>query len=110
MLVPPAYSSQTCAACGHANPDSRLSQAEFVCQDCGYTDHADHNAAVVIAKRGSKKPLSGDLLTKTHKSMRIFRKLGPDRSEVTPGEIAQDTKGQKPAARRSMSQETPTST
>ena len=105
ILVPPAYSSQTCAACGHVNPDSRLSQAEFVCQDCGHTDHADHNAAAVLAKRGIKKLLSGDPLTKTHTSTRIFRKLGPERSEVTPGAIAQDAKGHKPAARRSMSQE-----
>ena len=28
ILVPPAYSSQTCPGCGHINPDSRLSQAE----------------------------------------------------------------------------------
>ena len=54
MLVPPAYSSQTCAACGHVHPDSRLSQAEFVCQDCGYTDNADHNASVVVKQRVSK--------------------------------------------------------
>ena len=108
-MVPPQYSLQECAACGHKNPANRLSQAECVCQDCEHTENADHNAAVVLAKRGINKLLSGDPLTKTHKSMRIFRKLGPERSEVTPGAIAQDTKGQKPAARRSMSQETPTS-
>ena len=113
MLVPPAYSSQECAVCGHINPDNRLNQADFVCQDCGHTDHADHNAACVIAKRGIKKLFDGDPLTKPHKQTRIFprkqredfRKLGPERSEVTPGEIAQDTGGPQPHAQRSMSQE-----
>ncbi len=49
----------------------------------------------------------GDPLTKMHKRMRIFRKLGSERSEVTSGEIAQDAKGHKPAVRRSMSQKRP---
>ena len=44
----------------------RPSQAEFVCQRCGHTDNADHNAAVVIATRGIKKLLSGDPLTKPY--------------------------------------------
>ncbi len=86
IMVPPQYSSQECAACGHKNPANRLSQAECVCQDCEHTENADHNAAVVLAKRGINKLLSGDPLTKTHKSMRILRELGPERSEVTPGE------------------------
>ena len=47
IVIPPPYSSQECATCGHKNPDNRCSQAEFVCQDCGHTDNADHNAAVV---------------------------------------------------------------
>ncbi|MDA8193739.1 MAG: zinc ribbon domain-containing protein, partial [Thermaerobacter sp.] len=74
-------------------PDNRRSQAEFVCQRCGHTDNADHNAAVVIAKRGIKKLLSGDPLTTSHKTTRIFRKRGPERSAVTPGEVAQDVGG-----------------
>ena len=57
------------------------SAAEFVCQRCGHTD----NAACVIAKRGIEKLLSGDPLTKAHKVTGIFRKLGPERSEVTAG-------------------------
>jgi putative transposase len=47
--VPPFYSSQECAACGHIHQDNRLSQSEFVCLSCGNSDHADHNAAKVIA-------------------------------------------------------------
>ena len=114
ITVPPAYSSQECAVCTFTSPDNRLTQAEFVCQRCGHTDNEDHNAAVVIAKRGIKKLLSGDPLTKSHKTMRIFprkeredvRKLGPERSEVTPGEIGVSRLGPTVSAQRSRSQET----
>ena len=104
ITVPYAYSSQECAVCTFTSPNNRPSQAEFVCQRCGHTDNADHNAAVVIAKRGIKKLLSGDPLTKPHKTTRIFRKLGPERSEVTSGEIAQDAGGSKSPAQRSANQ------
>ena len=107
LTVPPQYSSQECAVCTFTSPDNRPSQAEFVCQRCGHTDNADHNAAVVIAKRGITKLLSGIPLTKKHKPTRIFRKLGPERSKVTPGEIAQDTEGHRLSAQWSMSQESP---
>ncbi len=105
IMVPFATSSQECAVCTFISPDNRLTQAEFVCQRCGHIDNADHNAAVVIAKRGIKRLLSGDPLTKLHHTTRIFRKLGPERSEGTPGEIAQDAGGHKPTAQRSANQE-----
>ena len=116
ITVPYAYSSQECAACTFTSPDNRLTQAEFVCQRCGHTDNADHNAAAVIAGRGIKKLRSGDPLTKSHKTTRIFQKLGPERSEVTPGETY--IRHAKPTARTQKSQnqeplgvirETPTS-
>ncbi len=109
MVVPPHHSSQECAVCGHINLNSRLSQAEFVCQDCGHTDNADHNASVVIKQRGIRKLLAGDPLTKEHKRTRIFRKLGPERSKVTPGEINVRRLGPMAPAQRSMSQELPAS-
>jgi len=43
--VNPAYTSQTCNACGVVHKASRLTQSEFVCVDCGHTDNADTNAA-----------------------------------------------------------------
>jgi transposase len=52
LRVPSAYSSQTCAACGVVDAASRRSQAEFACVACGHTEHADTNAARVIAQRG----------------------------------------------------------
>jgi IS605 OrfB family transposase len=47
--INPAYTSQTCNACGHRAADSRESQAVFRCRACGHTDHADVNAAKNIA-------------------------------------------------------------
>jgi putative transposase len=48
--VPAAYSSQTCSACGHIDSKSRRAE-RFCCAGCGYTDHADLNAAKVLKQR-----------------------------------------------------------
>jgi hypothetical protein len=45
----PAFTSQRCSECGHVAADSRESQALFRCTACGYTEHADVNAAKNIA-------------------------------------------------------------
>jgi transposase len=47
--VNPAYTSQTCSACGHCTPDNRESQAVFRCVACSHWANADVNAAVNIA-------------------------------------------------------------
>jgi putative transposase len=47
--VNPAFTSQRCSACGHIAPESRKSQALFVCVACNCTDNADVNAAKNIA-------------------------------------------------------------
>ncbi len=44
-IVDPAYTSQRCFACGHIEASNRKSQSEFLCKACGYTAHADVNAA-----------------------------------------------------------------
>lgn len=46
--VPAAYTSQTCAACGVIDRESRPDQATFVCTACGHEDNADVNAAINI--------------------------------------------------------------
>ncbi|MCY4161847.1 MAG: transposase [Flavobacteriaceae bacterium] len=38
--VNPAYTSQTCSCCGYVSKKNRLSQALFICQQCGYKDNA----------------------------------------------------------------------
>ena len=50
-FVNPAYSSQTCAACGHCRKSNRQSQSEFSCQRCGHQAHADVNAARIHRSR-----------------------------------------------------------
>ena len=52
--VPAAYTSQACPACGHTHPNNRKSQSEFVCEDCGYSDNADRNAAINIKQQAIK--------------------------------------------------------
>ena len=47
--VRPAFTSQRCSACGHVDPQSRESQARFVCTACGFAGDADVNAARNIA-------------------------------------------------------------
>lgn len=52
LAVPPAYTSQRCACCGHTAKENRLSQSKFVCQVCGYTANADINGARNILAAG----------------------------------------------------------
>lgn len=53
--VDPAYTSQTCSACGCVDRKNRRSQAVFKCGRCGFVGHADHNAAINIAARGVER-------------------------------------------------------
>lgn len=55
VAVDPAYTSQTCSACGWLDKRNRRSQAEFECGRCGFVGHADHNAAINIATRGIER-------------------------------------------------------
>jgi putative transposase len=50
-LVDPRDTSRTCSACGHCEKANRRSQAEFLCQRCGFATNADHNAAINISRR-----------------------------------------------------------
>lgn len=52
--INPAHTSQECAVCEHIHPDNRKNQSEFLCVACGHADNADHNASMVIKKRGVK--------------------------------------------------------
>lgn len=49
--VSAAYTSQTCAECGHVDARSRRSRNDFACLACGHHSHADVNAARVILAR-----------------------------------------------------------
>ena len=50
--VNPAYTSQTCSHCGHAEKENRKTQARFLCVSCGFASNADTNAAINIRRLG----------------------------------------------------------
>jgi IS605 OrfB family transposase len=52
VFVDPRNSSKTCSTCGLVDKRNRRSQAEFSCIRCGYTRHADLNAARNLVTRG----------------------------------------------------------
>ncbi|MFJ4849943.1 RNA-guided endonuclease InsQ/TnpB family protein [Streptomyces sp. NPDC088733] len=52
VFVDPAYTSQTCAECGHVDKRNRVDQGLFICRGCGVVAHADRNASYNIAFRG----------------------------------------------------------
>ncbi len=52
LYVDPRFTSQQCHACGHTAKGNRESQAAFLCERCGHSDHADANAARNILARG----------------------------------------------------------
>jgi putative transposase len=58
VKVDPAYTSQTCSACGTIDKASRKSQASFACRHCGFASHADTNAAINILRRGTASMLA----------------------------------------------------
>ncbi len=50
LYVVAAYTSQTCSLCGHVDRNNRATLRKFVCQGCGYEEHADLNAAANILR------------------------------------------------------------
>ena len=96
--VPAAYSSQTCAACGHVDAANRPSQADFACINCGVVEHADVNAAKVLLQRYSRRtdgsavcgglPVAGPVKQKLRVARRgtRSRSLGSSKaSDFSPG-------------------------
>lgn len=52
ILVPAAYTSQTCSKCDHVDSGNRRMQSRFKCLSCGYEANADANAAENIRRQG----------------------------------------------------------
>ena len=55
VLVPPAYTSQTCSRCHHVHPvkgKSYRNGKKYNCGNCGFEHDADINAALNIAALG----------------------------------------------------------
>ena len=52
IVINPKNTSRTCPACHHISALNRPTQAEFVCVECGHSEHADVNAAINILRAG----------------------------------------------------------
>ncbi|EEO0260685.1 IS200/IS605 family element transposase accessory protein TnpB [Salmonella enterica] len=66
LAVPPAYTSQHCACCGHTAKENRQSQSQFRCQACGYTANADVNGARNILAAGHAVLACGGMVQSGH--------------------------------------------
>lgn len=54
-IVPPHYTSQTCTECSHVDKESRVTQSEFICTNCGNIENADLVGAKNILRKGIAK-------------------------------------------------------
>ncbi len=92
VKVDPAYTSQTCAQCGHVNKENRKTQAIFKCTACGHTANADRNAAVNIRDRGFP-------LIRQARGTGASARRGAFGIEPTPKTREQGRRGPSPPAR-----------
>ncbi|MFF4156488.1 RNA-guided endonuclease InsQ/TnpB family protein [Streptomyces sp. NPDC001678] len=77
VAVPAFHTSQTCAACGTVDPDSRKGCGRlFACTRCGHEDDADHNASVEIEARARR---TGGSVTNSTRSTAPVRVPAPRR-------------------------------
>ncbi|MFF2396001.1 RNA-guided endonuclease InsQ/TnpB family protein [Nocardia sp. NPDC058114] len=82
VVVPAAFTSQMCSACGVVDPESRKSQALFRCAHCGHTLNADVNAARNILAAGRAVTACGDL--SASRSMKQESKADIPRGTTAP--------------------------
>jgi transposase len=62
VVVDPRNTSRTCPHCTYVSKANRPTRDRFVCQACGFVDHADLVAAANIGRRGAvMRPYAGDL-------------------------------------------------
>lgn len=52
LRIPPHHTSQTCPCCRHVVKENRLTQAEFVCVECGFSENADLVGAMNVLAKG----------------------------------------------------------
>jgi putative transposase len=89
-LVDPKHSSTSCADCGHTEAANRKTRDRFCCRQCGWEDHADTNASVVIAARGQTAEAAwqakgAPLLTRPKPRLRRHT-ASPSQPELTPSQ------------------------
>jgi putative transposase len=64
VAVPPHNTSRTCPCCGHIAKENRLTQAQFVCVECGYENHADVVGAMNVLERGHRLLACGEAVSR----------------------------------------------
>ena len=60
LAVPSHNTSRTCPCCNHVSKDNRLTQAKFLCVECGYENHADVVGAINVLERGYRLLACGE--------------------------------------------------
>lgn len=60
IAVPAHHTSQTCPCCGHVAKENRLTQAKFLCVDCGHAENADVVGAINVLERGQRLLACGE--------------------------------------------------
>ncbi|MFF7281908.1 RNA-guided endonuclease TnpB family protein [Streptomyces griseorubiginosus] len=85
VYVDPAYTSRTCAECGHCDRANRVSQAWFACRSCGFVDHADRNSSRNIRARAWELWRCGALSTAPVSLPRQRSGTGRKRSATASG-------------------------
>lgn len=60
IAVAPRNSSRECPACGHTEAANRISQARFLCLECGFEENADRVGAINVLARGHRVSACGD--------------------------------------------------
>ncbi|MEH0423593.1 RNA-guided endonuclease InsQ/TnpB family protein [Streptomyces sp. B21-083] len=85
VYVDPAYTSRTCAECGHIDKANRVSQAWFACRSCGFVDHADRNSSRNIRARAEELWRRGAQSTAPDPPPEPGRGTGCKRSTTTSG-------------------------
>jgi putative transposase len=83
VYVDPAYTSRTCAECGHIDRANRVSQAWFACRNCGFVDHADRNGSRNIRARAWELWRRGAESTAPAPPPRLGSRAGRGRSITT---------------------------
>jgi len=105
--VDPKNTSRQCPSCGHTSAKNRPSQAVFLCEACGHSMNADHNAAINILRSQfadepvpmAPAPLQQDqaqlvLLTPATKPRRRPRQPGPGGNRANRAARNQKTESQ----------------
>ncbi|MGW6144514.1 RNA-guided endonuclease InsQ/TnpB family protein [Streptomyces sp. NPDC055140] len=83
--VDAAYTSRTCAPCGHIDKANRASQARFACRSCGVVAHADWNGSRNIRHRAEELWRRGAQSTAPDPPPKTGRGTGRKRSTTASG-------------------------